>query len=97
MASQMTLEQLERQIAQLPPHEQLKLIARISEQLSSEPLDKLVAGEEPSLQQRMREADEILALCDAAARMWRGQFDAVEDIRRMRQARDEQIWPGGDG
>lgn len=93
MVSQMTLEQLEQQIAQLPLHERLKLIARISEQLSNLPPDKFAAEEEALSCQRAREADEILALCDAAAKMWRGKFDAVEDIRRMRQERDEQIWP----
>jgi len=97
MASQMTLEQLEQQIARLSLQERLKLIARISEQLSNEPLDKLIAGEESLLQERTREADEILALCDTAAKMWKGKHDAVEAIRRMRQERDEQIWPGGDG
>jgi hypothetical protein len=39
-----------------------------------------------------READELLALCDEAAEMWDGKFDSAEDIRRMRKERDEQIW-----
>jgi len=42
---------------------------------------------------RDREADALLVLCDAAAEMWRGEFDAAEEIRQMRQERDEQIWP----
>jgi hypothetical protein len=34
MSDQVSLEQLEQQVSQLPPHEQLKLIAHISERLS---------------------------------------------------------------
>ncbi len=95
MSGQITLEQLEPQIVQLPFHEQLKLIARISEQLSNAPLDMIAAAkeqEETLRQHREREADELLTLCDAAAGMWEGEFDAVEEIRQMRQERDEQIW-----
>ncbi len=92
MTSQATLEQLERQIAQLPPHEQLKLIAHISEQLSTRPLDRLIVVEEALSQQGEREADEVLALCDLAAEMWEGEFDAAEEVRQMRQERDKQVW-----
>jgi len=35
MTSKITLEQMEQQIAQLPVHERLKLIAYISQQLSA--------------------------------------------------------------
>ena len=84
MAAQMTLERLEQQVTRLPTRDQLKLIARISERLSITPLDieKQHAGD----------ADELLALCDAAAEMWEGKFDAAQEIRQMRQKRDEQIW-----
>ena len=93
VSDQRTLQELEQQVAQLSPNEQLKLMAHIAEQLSSVPLD-LPNGEKDSLQQqRERGADEILALCDAAAEMWEGEFDAAEEIRQMRQERDEQVWP----
>jgi hypothetical protein len=85
MATRTTLEQLERQITQLPMCDQLKLIARISERLSITLLDI----EKPSA----GDTDELLALCDAAADMWEGEFDAAQEIRQMRQERDEQIWP----
>ena len=94
MSSQMTLEQLEQQVAQLPVHERLKLIARVSEQLSITPLNMITEAkekEETVRQQREKEADELLALCDAAAEMWEGQFDAVQEIRQVRQERDEAI------
>jgi len=85
MTSKITLEQMEQQIAQLPVHERLKLIAYISQQLSTITLDSLVAGEETLQRHREREAEELLALCDAAAEMWEGEFDAAEEIRQMRQ------------
>jgi len=85
MAAQTTLERLEQQITRLPMRDQLKLIARISERLSTTTLEIEKPG--------AADADELLALCDAAADMWEGEFDAVQEIRRMRQERDEQIWP----
>ena len=90
MSNRVTLKQVEQQVSQLPPQEQLKLIAHISEQLSTTPLD-IAATEEETLQQREREADELIALCDAAAEMWEGEFDADQEIRQIRQKRDEQI------
>ena len=85
MATQTTIEELEQQLTRLPVREQLKLIARISERLSIMPLNI----EEP----RAEDVDELLALCDAAADMWEGEFDAAQEICQMRQERDEQIWP----
>ena len=91
MSNRVTLKQVERQVFQLPPQEQLKLIAHISEQLSIAPLDIIVAAKEETLrQQRERKVDELIALCDAAAEMWEGEFDAVQEIRQIRQKRDEQ-------
>jgi len=84
MATRTILERLEQQIAQLPVRDQLKLIARISERLSITPLD--------TEKQYVGDADELLALCDAAADMWEGEFDAAQEIRQMRQERDEKIW-----
>ena len=85
MATQPTLERLEQQITRLPVRDQLRLIARISERLSITPLE--MEKQPPG------DADELLALCDAAADMWEGEFDAAQEIRQMRQERDEQIWP----
>ena len=94
MSNQVTLEQLEQQVLQLPPQEQLKLVMRISERLSAMMPGVLMGRNEESLRrQREKEADELLALCDAAAEMWEGTFDAPEEIRLMRRDRDEQIWP----
>ncbi len=92
MSNRVTLKQVEQQVSQLPPQEQLKLIAHISEQLSIAPLDIISeAGKETLRQQRERKADELIALCDAAAEMWEGEFDVDQEIRQIRQKRDEQI------
>jgi hypothetical protein len=93
MPNQITLEQLEQQVTQLLPQEQLKLVAHISARLSVMPLAAPTMVNEESLRlQREKEADELLARCDAAAQMWEGKFDAAEEIRQMRQDRDEQLW-----
>jgi hypothetical protein len=94
MPGQITLKKLEQQIARLPIHDQLKLIARISELLSMTQLDRMIAVEEQRvlLKQRENEADKLLAMCDAAAEQWEGDFDANQDIRQIRQERVEQIW-----
>jgi len=85
MTSETTLEQMEQQIDQLPVHERLKLIAYISQQLSTITLDSLVGGGETLQRHREIEAEELLALCDSAAEMWEGEFDAAEEIRQIRQ------------
>jgi hypothetical protein len=38
------------------------------------------------------EAKRILARCKAFGRLWKGNFDVVENIRQMREERGEQIW-----
>ncbi len=80
-----TLEQLEREVTRLTVQEQLRLITHVIEHLRL----TLLEGET----QQPSDADKLLALCDAAAEMWNGAFDAVQDIRQVRQHRDEQIWP----
>lgn len=94
MSDYLTLEQLEQQVTQLPPQEQLKLVAHISERLSALPLGTLPAAQGVLLQaEREQEAERLLARCDEAAEMWEGDFDAAEEIRQMRRERDEQLWP----
>ncbi len=57
MSGQVTLEQVEQQAAQLPPHEQLKLVAHISERLSRAAQTAPTAVEDASArQQREQEA-----------------------------------------
>lgn len=84
MTTYVTLEQLEHQVTRLPIQDQLMLVLRIVERLTVIPLKEMPQAED---------ADELLALCDAAAEMWNGAFDAVHEIHQIRQQRDEQIWP----
>lgn len=87
MNTRTPLERLEYEVIRLPIQDQLRLILRVIERLSVIPLERET--------QHPESADELLALCDAAAEMWNGAFDAVHEIRRIRQQRDEQIWPTG--
>ena len=91
MSTRVTLEQVERLAIQLPPPEQLKLVARIGEQLSGftpmiPPLDKEHA-------QRKREvmADALLAELDAIADSIEGEFDSAADIRQIREERANRL------
>lgn len=94
MPNHMTSDQLEHLVAQLPPDDQLKLVAHICSQLSAAPLDMPISHDEKERQcQREKDADEILALCDAAAEQWEGELDSTGEIRQMRRDRDEEICP----
>ena len=85
----MTFEQLEEYVVQLEPQEQLQLVARISERLSAIflPTAKTISP----MQERQEEVNRLLALCDEAAEMWEGSFDAVEDVRQMRQEKENNL------
>ncbi|MDQ1328587.1 MAG: hypothetical protein QG641_1872 [Candidatus Poribacteria bacterium] len=92
MPNQVMLEQVKEQVNQLSWHDQLKLITHISEQLSKMPDDEDEKTDNLLQKQREIEAKRILARCEAVGRLWKGNFDVVEDIRQMRKERDEQIW-----
>src|SRR5262245_54731528 len=95
MTTQVTLEELEEQVNFLSPQDQLRLVAYISERLSEMPLmtQTSIADAEQVEEARLVEVDTLLAQLDQVAELWEGEFDAAEEIRRMRQDRDEQIWP----
>lgn len=85
MTTYIPLERLEYEVSRLSIQDQLRFVLRIIERLSTIPLD--------TESRPIEEADELLALCDAAAEMWNGTFDAASEIRQIRQQRDEQVWP----
>ena len=88
MSNRMTFEQVEQLAVQLPPPEQLKLVAHISEQLSGfMPVIPLKRA------QREREAmaDALLAELDAIADSIEGAFDSAEDIRQIREERTNRL------
>ena len=88
MPEQMTLEELEQQATQLSWHEQLKLIAYISEQLSDTPI---YSEAEKIKQKRLDTAKELLLEVDDIDDDSQGVFDASADIKRIREERLKQI------
>ena len=84
MSDTVTLEQVEQMATQLPMTERLKLVARICEQLSAGTVENKT---ELVREQRLRLAEELLAECSDIEDDSQGEFDAAEDIRRMREKR----------
>ena len=91
MTNTVTFEQVGQLAVQLPPPEQLKLVAYISEQLSGLLRTNLLSS--PTGAQRAREvmADALLADLDAIAESIEGEFDSAEDIRQIREERASRI------
>ncbi|MGH7456486.1 MAG: hypothetical protein ACRENG_34375 [bacterium] len=87
MSISLTFEELEQQVTQLPPQQQLRLLARISEKLSAFKLNLVPAkeNEENRMQQeRATKFEAWLAECDRVAELWEGTFDSAADLRRLR-------------
>jgi len=93
MSGNITLEQIKKQVNQLSWHDQLRLVSYISDQLSNIAFAKDEDADDLLQKQREKEAVRILERCKAVGRLWEGKFDVVEEIRQMREERDEQIWP----
>ena len=95
MPESITLEQVETLVVQLPPQDQLRLLAYISERLST---TLPTAPEAKSFPQDTVQDDRLqLAkmLCDEVDDVLddtRGEFDAAEEIQRMREKRGTQVW-----
>ena len=84
MSDRIALEDVERLAVQLPPTDQLKLVAHVCEQLSS---NATVGGNEEALKERLEEVDAWLVECDAVAGSIEGEFDSAEDLRQIREER----------
>jgi len=94
MSEQLTLDQLEHQIEQLAMPDQLRLVAHISARLSSVlniPMPETLDDARPD--QRARDAEALLAVCNSAAEDWTIAGDSGAEIRQIRADRDEQLWP----
>ena len=91
MSNQVTVEQVEQLAVQLSPPEQLKLVARISEQLSGLVLKIPSSGIEQVQREREAMADALLAELDAIAESIEGEFDSAEDIRQIREERANRL------
>jgi predicted transcriptional regulator len=92
MSSRVVLKQMEQQVAQLSPQEQLKLMAYIAEQLSATPLMVPTREIEEQVQQaRLAEMDAWLVECDAVAGSIEGVFDSAKDLRQIREERASRL------
>jgi hypothetical protein len=93
MTGNVSLEQVEALAAQLSPSERLKLAARICQQLSDVPAEfsTLPKDNDRARQERLAEVDALLAELDAVADSIEGEFDAVEDLRRIRDERADRL------
>ena len=92
MSNRTTLRQVEQQVAELPPEEQLKLVAYIAGQLSTIPLIAPTREmEEKTRRMRLAEVDAWLEECDAVAESIEGEFDSAEDLRRIREERASRL------
>lgn len=95
METTTSLAHVESLAMQLPPQEQLQLVSRLCDKMSSA-VENPEADEEQRRRQAEKKADELMAELDALDALWDGQdgqFDSAEEIRRMREERDEQICP----
>lgn len=88
MSNTITLEQAELLTAQLPPREQLWLVARISERLSKLELTASEAAAQPT-EQNSVESYEWTSLRGIAPNLLEGQ-DAQTWVSRSRHEADDQ-------
>jgi len=91
MSTKETLDQVEQSVMQLPPTEQLKLMAHISDKLSR--LGITVPRVDAEQVQREREAmaDALLQELDTIAESIEGEFDSAKDIREIREERGNRL------
>jgi hypothetical protein len=91
MAETVTLEQVESLTAQLPPQEQLKLLARISERLSQLSLPVQETDAERQRREYAAKVEAFLKTCDEVAEQIEGEFDSAEDLRQIREERASRL------
>ena len=89
MSGKVTLEEAERIVDQLPPHEQLKLMAHVKEHLKV-----TIPSEIDEEQWRQENAERIKAfmkMCDEMKVKTIGKTDSAEDIRQIREERMSRL------
>ena len=89
MSNIVTLEQLEWQVSQLPPHEQLKLVILIGERLSAMMLPE--TDEERQRREYVARVEAFLNMCDEMAAETVTEVNSAEDIRQIREERILQL------
>ncbi len=89
MINKVTLDQAEQMVAQLPPEEQLKLVARIGERLSESIL--LQTDDERRRRQYAARVEAFLKMSEEMAAETVGEVDSAEDVRRIREERASRL------
>jgi len=91
--SAITLGEVAQLADQLPLPDRMKLLAHLCQQLRVPfPAAVTVEGDEPQARQiREAIADTFLQELDTIAENIEGQFDAVADLRQIRQRRANQL------
>jgi len=84
MSIQATLDELKQQITELPPQEQLELVADIGDRLSALPLFSSHLKSEQLQKKSETQLDAWIAKCEKVAELWEGSFDSASDLRRIR-------------
>ncbi len=85
MPDKATLEQVEQEIAQLTPQEQIKLIAHISQRLSEGELPE--KSKECWLMDYANRIEMFLKMSDEMTAHAIGETDSAEDMRQIREER----------
>ena len=84
----LTFEELEQQVEQLSPQQQLQLLARLSENLSTFSFTKENTEKRPDHKSATPvdsvQFDAWVAECERVADLWEGTFDSAADLRRIR-------------
>ena len=88
MSRAVSVEQVEQLAAQLPLSDQLRLVARICEQVSTTMPSELTIQAAPPA--HIDDVESWLQACDEIADSIEGEFDAVEDLHELRQERPDR-------
>jgi len=92
MMETITLEQVEKLANQLPPLQQLKLVARICEKLiAKSTIEDMENNKEKLKQRKLKLVESLLTEVDDVEDDTEGEFDAVEDLHLLREERVKQI------
>lgn len=89
MSGGITLNEVEALVWQLPPQEQLKLLAHVAERLSEENVSE--NSSKRATDDSVADGLAWLRACDAIAGQTPGTFDSAKDLREIREERIEDI------
>ncbi len=91
MRNTVTYEEVETLAEQLPPREQLKLVAKISDRLSKQTATQPQTTEEGQRQDHAARVETFLQMIDEKAAECSGEMDSAVDIRQIREERASRL------